>query len=47
MVKTSGNKTLDRAALTAVKDAVPFPKAPTSFFKGDIPLELTIVFELS
>ena len=47
VVKTSGNKALDRAALTAVKDAVPFPRAPTSLFKGDIPLELTIVFELT
>ena len=46
VVKTSGNKALDRAALTAVKDAAPFPKAPASLFKGDIPLELTIVFEL-
>jgi protein TonB len=46
VVKTSGKKALDRAALTAVKDAAPFPKAPTSLFKGDIPLELTIVFEL-
>jgi len=47
VVKTSGNRALDRAALTAVKDAAPFPKAPTSLFKGDIPLELTIVFELT
>ncbi len=47
IVKTSGNKALDRAALTAVKDAVPFPRAPASLFKGDIPLELTIVFELT
>ena len=46
IVKTSGDKALDRAALTAVKDAVPFPRAPTSLFEGDIPLELTIVFEL-
>jgi protein TonB len=46
VVKTSGNKALDRAALTAVKNAALFPKAPTSLFKGDIPLELTIVFKL-
>ena len=47
VVKTSGNRALDSAALTAVKDAAPFPKAPASLFKGDIPLELTIVFELT
>ena len=47
IVKTSGNKALDRAALTAVKDAAPFPRAPARLFEGDIPLELTIVFELT
>jgi protein TonB len=47
VVRTSGNRALDGAALMAVKDAVPFPKAPASLFKGDIPLELTIVFELT
>jgi len=47
VVKTSGNRVLDGAALTAVKEAAPFPKAPAHLFKGDIPLELTIVFELT
>ncbi len=47
IVKTSGNKALDGAALTAVKDAAPFPRAPARLFEGDIPLELTIVFELT
>ena len=47
VVKTSGNKALDGAALMAVKDAAPFPKAPAHLFKGEIPLELTIVFELT
>ncbi len=47
VVKTSGNKTLDGAALMAVKEAAPFPKAPAHLFKGEIPLELTIVFELT
>ena len=46
VVKMSGNKALDIAALNAVRDAAPFPKAPTNLFKGDIPLELTIVFRL-
>ena len=47
VVKTSGNRVLDGAALTAVKEAAPFPKAPAHLFKGDIPLQLTIVFELT
>ena len=47
IVKTSGNKALDGAALMAVKEAAPFPKAPAHLFKGKIPLELTIVFELT
>jgi len=47
IVKTSGNKALDGAALMAVKEAAPFPKAPAHLFKGEIPLELTIVFELT
>lgn len=47
IVKTSGNRALDKAALTAVKNAAPFPKAPASLFKGEIPMELTIMFELT
>jgi protein TonB len=47
VVKTSGNRALDGAALMAVKDAAPFPKAPAHLFKGEIPLQLNIVFELT
>jgi protein TonB len=47
VVKTSGNRALDGAALMAVKEAAPFPKAPAHLFKGEIPLELTIMFELT
>jgi periplasmic protein TonB len=47
VVETSGNRALDGAALMAVKDAAPFPKAPAHIFKGEIPLELNIVFELT
>lgn len=47
VVKTSRYKVLDIAALKAVKDAAPFPKPPSRFFKGEIPLELTVVFELT
>ncbi|MDY6972455.1 MAG: energy transducer TonB [Thermodesulfobacteriota bacterium] len=47
IVKTSKHGLLDTAALQAVKDAGPFPKPPGRFFKGEIPLELTILFELA
>ena len=47
VVKTSRYKVLDTAALKAVKDAAPFPKPPIRFFKGEVPFEITIVFELT
>ncbi|MBW2108567.1 MAG: energy transducer TonB [Deltaproteobacteria bacterium] len=47
VVKTSGYRMLDKAALRAVKDAAPFPKPPRHLFSGEIPLEITIVFELT
>ena len=47
LVRPSGHMVLDTAALSAVKDAAPFPKPPRHLFKGEIPLELTIVFELT
>jgi len=47
LVKPSRHMVLDTAALNAVKDAAPFPKPPRHLFKGEIPLELTIVFELT
>jgi len=47
ITKRSRNKDLDLAALRAVEDAAPFSKPPPRFFKGAIPLELTIVFELT
>jgi len=46
VVKTSGDKSLDRAALAAVKGAAPFPRASERLFKGEIPLELILGFEL-
>jgi protein TonB len=45
--KSSGKKALDDAALQAVQRAGPFPAPPKHLFKGDIPLELTIAFELT
>jgi len=47
VAKGSRNNALDLAALRAVQDAAPFPKPPRRLFKGEIPLELTIVFELT
>lgn len=47
VAKRSGNKALDQAALKAVQDAAPFPKPPGHLFKGAVPLELTIMFELA
>lgn len=47
VAKRSGNKALDQAALRAVQDAAPFPRPPRHLFAGKIPLELTIVFELT
>jgi protein TonB len=47
VIKTSNHDDLDHAALKAVKDAAPFPRPPERFFKGAIPLKLTIVFELT
>ena len=47
IAKTSRHMVLDEAALRAVGNAAPFPKPPRHSFKGEIPLELTIVFELT
>lgn len=47
IAKTSRHLVLDEAALRAVESAAPFPKPPRHLFKGEIPLELTILFELT
>ncbi len=46
IVKHSRNTDLDSAAVDAVYAAAPFSKPPRRFFSEDLPLELTIVFEL-
>jgi len=46
VVKKSGNSHLDKAALMAVKLSAPFLKPPKQFFKGDVNLVVTVVFEL-
>jgi len=47
IAKGSRHRALDLAAMRAVQNAAPFPRPPSSLFKGDLPLELTIVFELT
>ena len=46
IVKSSRKKALDKAAISAVRKASPFPRPPSNLFKGSIPMELTIVFEI-
>lgn len=43
----SRSRLLDTAALEAVRKAAPFPPPPARMFKGRLPLEITIVFELT
>jgi periplasmic protein TonB len=47
IARGSKSRDLNRAALAAVQSAAPFPRPPANLFKGDLPLELTIVFELT
>jgi protein TonB len=47
VTKGARSKALNMAALDAVQRAAPFPRPPGNLFKGNLPLELTIVFELT
>jgi len=47
IAKSTRYRALDQAALNAVKEASPFPRPPRDLFKGPIPLEITIIFELT
>jgi periplasmic protein TonB len=47
VAKSSRNRMLDDAAMKALQDAAPFPKPPERFFKGEVPLQLSIIFELT
>jgi protein TonB len=47
VVKTSGHRALDLAALRAVQDAAPFPKPPRRIFRGHVHVKLSIIFELT
>jgi len=46
MVKSSGHALLDQAALNTVKEASPFPRAPSNLFKGSFQMEIVLAFEL-
>ena len=46
VARSSGHGDLDEAACKAVEGAAPFPRPPARFFKGVVPLQLAIVFEL-
>lgn len=46
VVRSSGHAALDTAAIQAIESAAPFPRPPRSLFKGEIPLMITVVFEL-
>jgi len=45
--RSSNNRLLDQAALQAIRDAGPFPVPPRRHFQDEVPVELTIVFELT
>ena len=47
VVKHARHGILNRAALDAVKNAVPFPRPPPSLFKEPLHIEITILFELT
>jgi protein TonB len=47
VTKGARSKALNVAALDAIQRAAPFPRPPGNLFKGELPLELTIVFELT
>lgn len=47
IVTPARHKSLDRAALRALKDAAPFAPPPANLFKPPLAMEITIVFELT
>ncbi|MCK5099454.1 MAG: energy transducer TonB [Desulfobacteraceae bacterium] len=46
IIKSSRHKSLDNAALEAVKKASPFPRPPAFLFKTPVTLSINILFEL-
>lgn len=47
VAESSRSRALDDAALDAVKASAPFPRPPRHLFSEDLPLEITILFELT
>ncbi|MBU1170982.1 MAG: energy transducer TonB [Proteobacteria bacterium] len=47
ILKYSGHRSLDQAALKAVENASPFARPPSNLFDGPLHMELTITFELT
>jgi len=47
IIRSCQHPILDQAAIQAVKDAAPFPRPPSRYFKKEIPLELNIIFEIT
>lgn len=45
IVKHARDKSLNKAALDAVRNAAPFPRPPPKLFKGMLRMEITIVFD--
>ena len=46
VIRSSGYKVLDEAAVAAVRRASPFPAPPDGLFSGPVPLQIDMVFEL-
>ena len=47
VVKNSGHRVLDDAAIKAVRESSPFTRPPRRLFEGEVRLTITIVFELT
>ena len=47
IIRHARHSSLNTAALNAVKNAAPFPMPPQNMFKESIPVEITILFELT
>ncbi len=47
VIKSSRHEVLDEAALQALQRSAPFQPPPQRFFKGPVPVQITIAFELT